>query len=80
MLYFEQKNHVMLFIEFHFKQWLYGEEHQYTTSPILFFLKKPKKQNESNNFSKYQCIIECKVTFCDTWRKIANEAKATTKT
>ena len=47
MLYFEQKNHVMLFIEFHFKQWLYGEEHQYTTSPILFFLKKPKKQNKS---------------------------------
>ena len=52
MFCFEHQNHVMLF-KVLFKQWLSGEEHEYTTNPFLFFLKKAKpiKQKKIFNIS-----------------------------
>ena len=51
------------YLKFHFKQWLCGEEHQYTTKPFLFFLKKskPKRQKKVINIS-YLLIVLTKMT------------------
>ena len=41
---------MLFYLKSHFKQSLCGEEHQYITSPFLFFLKKagPKKKKITN--------------------------------
>ena len=50
-----------MILEFYFKQYLCGEEHEYTRSSILLFLKKDQayKTKETINISYLILVILC---------------------
>ena len=48
---------MLCYLKFYFKQYLCGEERQYTTSPFLFFVQKFRPKNQKNSLALCNLII-----------------------
>ena len=49
------------YLKFYFKQQLYGKEHQCTTSPFVFFLKKRDCKAKKNINISYLIMVQIKM-------------------